>query len=89
MNVNELKEFRAKLVSAKSWCENHDFSFSITIPFMIFGLENNCANVGKHCTVPIDVFDWYMLIERTPDERAAMWNNSIAAIDARIAKGKK
>lgn len=89
MNVKKLSKFRAKLVKAKEFCAFRGFSEKITLPFMDAGLRYKCANVLFDCIMPNDVFEWYANPCRTVAERKAMWDNSIAAIDVRIAKGKK
>ena len=87
MNVKELKDFRAKLKYAKFLCALDCYNAHIIFAFIETGLMYECAN-AFNCGVPPDVYNWYTHPTRTPAEREAMWNNSIAAIDARIAKSK-
>ena len=89
MNVEKLKEFRAKLECAKFLCGARKFDDWIAAKFIDAGLMGFCANAGNKKIMPNDVFKWYVNSCRTPDERRAMWDNSIAAVDAQIAKGKK
>ena len=87
MNVTELKEFRAKLVTAKKLCAFYKFNAIILGPFIDAGLHRKYAD-KKFCAMPEDVWDWYIHPTRTATEREAMWDNSIAAVDARIKKAK-
>ena len=87
MNIQELKEFRAKLKHAKKLCAVSGFDWKILVSFVDAGLRDQCAGVSFNC-MPIDVWYWYVHPSCTPAEREAMWNNSISAIDARIAKEK-
>ena len=88
MNVEKLKEFRAKLIHAKDLCSLRGFDDRIVIKFLEAGLTNLCDNTGSGKMMPDDVYVWYVNPCRAPAERAAMWDNSIAAVDARIAKAK-
>lgn len=88
MNVKQLKDFRAKLEYAKKLCALVEFNSIITRPFQRAELRNQCAGVLFDRIMPNDVFVWYTHPTRTPKEREAMWDNSIAAVGVRIAKGK-
>ena len=88
MNVKQLKEFRTKLKYAKKWCAKLGYNKIITLPFIDAELRGQCANTKWHHTMPNNVYIWYVDENRTPTERKAMWDNSIAAVDVRIAKGK-
>ena len=87
MNIKQLKDFRAKLAHAKALCSWQGYNRNITLPFKDAGLPYQCADAFK-CYIPDDVYLWYVHPNRTPAERKTMWNNSIIAIDARIAKSK-
>ena len=88
MNIQELKDFRARLKYAKKLCALNGFNNRILKAFINAGLEHKCMIMRGDVIMPEDVYKWYIDPARTPIERAAMWNNSIAAIDARIAKSK-
>ena len=88
MNIKQLKDFRAKLKYAKKLCAFVEFNSIITRPFQRAELRNQCAGVLFDRIMPNDVFVWYTHPNRTAIEREAMWDNSIAAVDARIKKGK-
>ena len=88
MNVKQLKDFRKRLKHAKKLCAFYKFSHIVLLPFISAGLRNQCADMAYVYTMPNDVYTWYVDSIRTPAERKAMWDNSIAAVDARIAKTK-
>ena len=87
MNVKQLKDFCAKLKCAKELCAEVKFNAEILCSYWQAELSYQCADAVK-CHMPNDVYEWYTHPTRTPAEREAMWNNSIAAVDAQIAKGK-
>ena len=88
MNVEKLKEFRTNLAFAKGLCSLNKFDENIINPFLSARLGGKCVREAAFFFIPNDVFEWYTNPCRTVAERAAMWDNSIAAIDARIAKAK-
>ena len=87
MNLQELKDFRSKLKYAKFLCALHGYNTYITFAFSDAGLIGQCADAFV-CFIPPDVYNWYLDPTRTLTERKAMFDNSIAAIDVRIAKTK-
>ena len=87
MNIKQLKDFRAKLEHAKKLCELNGFGLRILDEFISAGLSYQCADAFR-CYLPKDVWIWYINPFRAPSERKAMWDNSIAAVNMRIAKGK-
>ena len=88
MNLQELKDFRAKLEYAKKLCSLNGFNRYVTRPFVDAGLVAQCANVSCNGVMPDDAWLWYIHPNRTTVERKAMWDNSIKSIDVRIAKTK-
>ena len=88
MNVKELKDFRAKLERAKELCKLNKFNCFVLRPSVDAGLVAQCAGVSHNNVMPDDVWLWYIRPNRTSAEREAMWDNSIAAVDSRIAKAK-
>ena len=87
MNVKKLKNFRKRLKYAKKLCALNKFNAIIIGPFINAKLHHKYAN-KEFCTMPDEFWNWYINPTRTVTERKAMWDNSIAAVDARIAKGK-
>ena len=91
MNVKKLSKFRSKLVNAKKLYEVDGFVGDApckAFNFVAAGLVRNCADIWSAEIMPSDVYAWYVNPCRSAAERIAMWDNSIAAIDARIAKAK-
>ena len=88
MNIQELKDFRAKLEHAKALCSWQGYNRNILMAFVDAGLQHKCMIMHQDGIMPNDVYVWYVNLSRTPIEREAMWDNSIAAVGVRIAKGK-
>ena len=88
MNVKKLKDFRAKLKRAKKMCARQKYNKNIIFAFGDAGLVGQCAGVLFNPVMPDYACSWYVHSTRTPTEREAMWDNSIRAIDERIAKAK-
>ena len=88
MNIKQLKNFRAKLKYAKKLCASYQYNKYIVFVFSYAGLISQCADTESHRIMPNNVFEWYIDPARTPADRKAMWDNSIAAVDERIAKAK-
>ena len=89
MNIKQLKDFREKLKHAKKLCARRDFDANILINFIRAELRYKCADTETFHVMPDDVYVWYINQSRTPAERKAMWDNSIQAVDARIANAKR
>ena len=88
MNVQELKEFREKLKHAKALCSWQGYNRNILMAFVDAELQHKCMITHQDGVMPNDVYIWYVNPTRAPTERKAMWDNSIAAVDAQIAKAK-
>lgn len=87
MDVEALKEFREKLVHARKVARGKNFDQWITTPCGSSYLRGDNADVDWNGLEPADLLDWYWYA--SPSERAAMWDNSIAAIDAQISLGRE
>lgn len=75
--VIELKAFRKRLVKAQKESARSEYDF-IGSPCLHAGITDLAAKT----------FDWYHARNTTNEMRKAMWDNSLAAIDAQIEKAK-
>lgn len=89
MDVEALKEFRAKLVKARSAALDRKFDQWVTHACREGDLTLGNSEVDWNGVTPqpLDLWNWYW--NASPSERMHMWDKSIKNLDAQISLGRE